>query len=130
MTIPNPQTSAFWHQAAAWASADAVFNDVAGHLRNIVVQVGVGAESWQFRIDRGRIALTDRTASPAFAIAGPAEEWDRLVRGEIPYGQAINVTLGQLRVSGDALAATWCVRPLWQLWRLTARQAAGGNEHA
>ncbi|NIF78376.1 hypothetical protein F3J20_13435 [Paraburkholderia sp. Cy-641] len=118
----------FWQRVVAAANADDDFRQRGAHLRELAFGFEVGGRRIGLRIERGSLALVEPDA-PAFVVAGPADEWARLVAGEKPYGAAINVVHGQLRVSGDALAATWANRPLWQLFRLTRHLVASGDSH-
>lgn len=128
MTSANVEldSDAFWDAAIDAANADAVFRGYAAHLRDVNFRVCIGAAGYScnLRVSAGQIARHD-AAEPAFTITGPRDEWQRLATGAIVYAQATNVVHGQLRVAGDALAAAWLTRPLWQLWRVTARMLAG-----
>jgi putative sterol carrier protein len=121
--------AAFWRDAVAAANADATLREYAQHLRDLTLRLEVGQDTRRLRIDHGAVSLIDSDAPASVTISGPEDEWVRLIRGEITYGQATNVVHGRLRIGGDLLAANWCVRPLWRLWRLTADMTAGGNAH-
>lgn len=121
----EPDSDTFWDAAIDAANADAVFRGYAGHLRDVDFRVciGTGGYGCNLRVSAGQITRHD-AAEPAFTITGPLAEWQRLAAGAIVYGQATHVVHGQLRVTGDALAAVWLTRPLWQFWRVTARMLA------
>jgi putative sterol carrier protein len=121
-------SNAFWRQVAAAANADDNFRNWSAHLRDFTFSFHVGDSRIGLHIERGNLALVQPDA-PEFVVSGPVDEWSRLVAGEKPYGAAINVLHGQLRVSGDPLASTWANRPLWQLFRLTRRIVASGGSH-
>jgi len=118
----------FWQRVVAAANANDDFRQRGAHLRDLAFVFEVGGRRIGLRIERGSLALVE-TEAPAFVVSGPADEWARLVAGEKPYGAAINIVHGQLRVGGDALASTWANRPLWQLFRLTRRMVASGDSH-
>jgi hypothetical protein len=122
----QPDSDPFWDAAIEAANADTAFRGYAAHLRDVdfrVVCIGAGGYGCNLRVNAGRIERRD-VIEPAFTITGPLDEWRRLAAGTIVYAQATNVVHGQLRVAGDALAAAWLTRPLWQFWRVTARMLA------
>jgi putative sterol carrier protein len=129
-TPQDIDSHAFWDALLEAANADADFRQRSAHVRDIGFHLCIGtAPPCALRVHQGRI---ERAASqaPAFTVTGPLADWRMLLSGETVYGQATNIAHGQLRVSGDALAATWLTRPLWQLWRLSAQLLAEGAEHA
>jgi putative sterol carrier protein len=119
-------SEAFWRQVAAAANSDDDFRNRSSHLRDFSFSFQIGDSRIGLQIDQGSLALVIAD-TPSFVVAGPVEEWSSLVAGAKPYGAAINVVHGKLKVSGDALASTWASRPLWQLFRLTRRIVASGD---
>lgn len=119
-------SESFWQRVAAAANADNDFRDRSAHLKNLSFALQIGENRIGLQIDRGSLTLVTE-ATPSFVLSGPLEEWSSLVAGDKAYGEAINVVHGKLGVSGDALAATWANRPLWQLFRLTRAIVASGD---
>jgi hypothetical protein len=115
----------FWDAAIEAANGDVIFRGYADHVRDVDFCLCIGTDGYRcgLRVTAGTILRHD-VVEPAFTITGPLAEWQRLAAGTTVYGQATNVVHGQLRVAGDALAAAWLTRPLWQLWRVTARMLA------
>ncbi len=52
-----------------------------------------------------------------FTIAGPEDEWARLIRGEIDLGLALTPPAGRLRLEGNVLKAAGNMRPLFRLFQ-------------
>ncbi len=123
-------SDAYWQRVAAAASADEDFRAKSAHLRPLRFDVQIDAYRCSLAIDAGALRI-DANGAPAFTIGGPANAWRALTSGKTVYGQAIHPVHGELRVSGDPLAATWANRPLWQLFRLTRALAASaeGGRH-
>jgi putative sterol carrier protein len=53
-----------------------------------------------------------------FTISGPHEEWQRLLRGEIDFANAIHAVHGRLRLGGDLPKAASCMYALYTLFTL------------
>lgn len=59
-----------------------------------------------------------------FALAGPLEEWCRLVDGDIDLARATNPFHGRLRITGNVVAAAG---NMWALYGLCSRFASVRN---
>src|SRR5579871_581342 len=119
-------SEAFWQRVADAANADDDFRNRSAHLRDFSFVFLIGDSRLGLRIDRGSLALVTED-TPSFVLSGPVDEWSSLVSGGKAYAEDINVVHGKLGVGGDALAATWANRPLWQIFRLTRRIVASGD---
>lgn len=116
MDIANPE---YWEAVVRRGNSDAALNSKAKHLEALTVALEIGKTTRTLEFHRGQVNLLAAVPlrGTSFRIAGPAEEWRRLVSGEIPYAQAINVVHGQLRLQGDVIASVWATPAIWELFR-------------
>jgi hypothetical protein len=119
-----------WSSIARSASASESFGAKARHLEALTIAIVVGDQQRVVEIHRGRAAVLPSVPlrGTTLRIAGPVEEWRRLVRGEALYAQAIHPIHGRLQLTGDAVAAAWATPALWELFR-TAVRVAGEASH-
>ncbi|MGO8868339.1 MAG: hypothetical protein ACLQME_17755 [Alphaproteobacteria bacterium] len=119
----NIASETFWTAVVEAGNASAALSAKTQHLLALTVSLEIGESRRVVELHRGRAALLP--APPlrgvTVRITGPAEEWQRLVSGEIPYAHAVNVVHGRLRLQGDIIEAAWATPALWELFRVATR---------
>lgn len=98
-----------WRALEQGANGSEAFAAKSSGLSPLAIRFEIGEAAIELHVAHGHAQIVPGAQLRGYdvRIAGPREEWQRLLSGVISYPQAVNHAQGRLRIDGDLVASAW-----------------------